>query len=427
MNKNVFMILLLFVGLVAVHSVNGALADNLIFGYEMNETSGATAYDVLGINNGTYVEQYTVGNPPLVSNFTYSANLSDFLYYGAIHFGTDTMLTPIESSNSWTFNAWIRPSSDTPTYTDRTLLIQPITAGIPYPPYNPQGFSIAMNRESGIDDKIYPVLCQGDGNYGGNICYPVLDSCGLTLEQYTGVTRMLTLTWNGTNLTAYYDGAMCGSILFNISYKNNNGDLVIGRDDTQSFYGQLNSLMMWSDVKTTEQINELYNNGHGLAYPFIESEPIPCEENWLTNNTLCNGSVYVTQYFDNNSCGTFEDLPVDNGTLIPCSLCTESWIANNSVCNGSVYVIQYFDGNLCGTYYDLPVSNGSVVDCVSSVDYRGSGTTSSGASKSSVEIVVPQSVLPSTPTTATTIPSQSNVLVRIWTNIVSWFKGWWYG
>ena len=43
-----------------------------------------------------------------------------------------------------------------------------------------------------------------------------------------------------------------------------------------------------------------------------------CAENWIANNTACNGFNYTIGYYDSNACGTFTNLPIDNGNIISC-------------------------------------------------------------------------------------------------------------
>lgn len=44
--------------------------------------------------------------------------------------------------------------------------------------------------------------------------------------------------------------------------------------------------------------------------------------------------------------------------------CIESWIQNDTICNNYNYTIIYYDNHTCGTYTDIPLNNGSVVNCV---------------------------------------------------------------
>ncbi len=60
---------------------------------------------------------------------------------------------------------------------------------------------------------------------------------------------------------------------------------------------------------------------------FVDSFGIQiCDENWVLNNSQC--TIFDNQtviYVDNNSCGTFNDLPADNGTTQSCDFCTSTF------------------------------------------------------------------------------------------------------
>lgn len=53
-----------------------------------------------------------------------------------------------------------------------------------------------------------------------------------------------------------------------------------------------------------------------------------CTELWINNNTICNGYNYTIQYFDYYSCNTTYNLPVDNGTIVPCTINVSSCADN---------------------------------------------------------------------------------------------------
>lgn len=96
--------------------------------------------------------------------------------------------------------------------------------------------------------------------------------------------------------------------------------------------------------------------------------PPVCVENWTQyySPTICNSSGIQTKlYTDNNSCGTYDNLPIDNGTIINCT-CPESWIQyySPSECNSSnIHTILYYDNNSCGTTTNLSVDNGTIEYC----------------------------------------------------------------
>ena len=60
------------------------------------------------------------------------------------------------------------------------------------------------------------------------------------------------------------------------------------------------------------------------AFSFLIN--IPCIEDWILNSSECNVLDNQTiEYFDANTCGTFDDLPADNGTIQFCDFCSQSF------------------------------------------------------------------------------------------------------
>ena len=101
---------------------------------------------------------------------------------------------------------------------------------------------------------------------------------------------------------------------------------------------------------------------------FDENLSIPnCTENWLRDFQECvNYSRNIT-YTDLNSCGTFVDLPLDNGTSEYC--CFESWTAQYTACLNNSRTLFYLDANMCETYDNLPLDNGTVSLCGGGINW----------------------------------------------------------
>jgi hypothetical protein len=130
-----------------------------------------------------------------------------------------------------------------------------------------------------------------------------------------------------------------------------------------------------------------------------------CVENWTQDlPDVCDGLIsdYAITYTDQNTCGTTLNLPVDNGTIVPC--CVEDWIADSNACSNYQELISYMDSNSCGTSFQLPSNNNTYFECG-----RGGGSV--------VESVSPITGEVTAPTTS------SNIIARIFQSIWSWFKG----
>lgn len=67
-----------------------------------------------------------------------------------------------------------------------------------------------------------------------------------------------------------------------------------------------------------------------------------CNEEWIPEYTTCgyNNSQTLT-YYDANACGTFVDLPLDNGTSIYCDYCQPEYHEEQTGCLG--FVIQHYN------------------------------------------------------------------------------------
>jgi hypothetical protein len=96
--------------------------------------------------------------------------------------------------------------------------------------------------------------------------------------------------------------------------------------------------------------------------------PPVCTENWTQylSPTVCNSTgIQTILYSDSNNCGTYDNLPLDNGTISNCT-CPESWIQYYSPleCNYTgIQTILYYDSNNCGTTTNLSVDNGTTTSC----------------------------------------------------------------
>jgi hypothetical protein len=90
-----------------------------------------------------------------------------------------------------------------------------------------------------------------------------------------------------------------------------------------------------------------------------------CVENWTASYTPCSiGDNQTLIYTDDNNCGTFGDLPIDNGTISACNYCTLQYHVENSynstcIGQGDSYDVLYFLDNY-GTCCNL---TGKFEDC----------------------------------------------------------------
>lgn len=99
-----------------------------------------------------------------------------------------------------------------------------------------------------------------------------------------------------------------------------------------------------------------------------------CVEDWQSDPVVCliNDTYFLT-YTDSNSCGTFDDLPVNNGTYQSCNYCSEDLTQVLGTCqSNSSQSVSYTDGN----YSTCCAVTGISSDCSVDVLYPYNETTS---------------------------------------------------
>ena len=125
-------------------------------------------------------------------------------------------------------------------------------------------------------------------------------------------------------------------------------------DDTIDLIQENYTLAIMQGGEINGYVDDLYS---------YQGEYIPlCEENWVMNYTECINNNETKYYVDNNNCGTYNNLPLDNNTIIPCG-CFPLWTQNNTLCNGTSYVIRYIDLNNCNTTNWIPLDNNATINC----------------------------------------------------------------
>lgn len=101
---------------------------------------------------------------------------------------------------------------------------------------------------------------------------------------------------------------------------------------------------------------------------------LTCVEDWVVQYESCLvNDTQLKYYTDNNACGTFGGLPIDNGTYVYCNYCSEDLETLYSACylSSGIYIrdVSYQDNN----YFSCCAITSLVSDC--SVDYSPYNTT----------------------------------------------------
>lgn len=216
-------------------SAPNSLNTNKVRVWELDETSGLTAFDSVGSENLTLGSGVTV-------NQAGPTNLKSMAFDGTNDGKAMSGINAVPNSATATYAFWFK-SSQTGGAQERTLL----------------------SIEGGWFSFLHPTSTTGvTASFSGS-------SSGVTnLGDYAdGDWHHLLASNNGTTTTVYIDGVQ------EASYANTNYDLsglnratgVAAKwDGTRTILGNMSQVAVWSDAKGLTEAQALYNSGNGLAY-----------------------------------------------------------------------------------------------------------------------------------------------------------------
>lgn len=193
-----------------------------------------------------------------------------------------------------------------------------------------------------IDDYLYI----GAGNFSK---YNILnntytDLSGTDPNNWFGAQSFMAMGVDDGNKRVY-TGQRSGSGKFGVYEVNDNIWYDLSSTDPNNWLGVLN-------INSIITVNNLMYIGTGTGGGFGVYNPNVCWENWVVNNTACINDSYTRNYYDNHNCGTYNDLPIDNGSVLSCAL-----VGNGSIDNpyniSVINNLEYFGKvNGCG-YWQL--------------------------------------------------------------------------
>lgn len=218
-----------------------ALTDNLVSYYELEESSGTTATDSHGTNDGTYS-----GNlPTAVTGKIGNAQDGDGSNSDLI---TVSDTNDLDLSGDFTIAYWVN--------------------------FDATGLSEGVLAKGNLND---------GGAAGYSLYKPTNDFMRLILRDGTNqdliegsTTNISSGTWyhfvatrSGSDVTLYLNGSSDGTGTSSLD-PSNTDDLTMFNDidGSFSFDGQLDEVGIWTRALTAQEVSDLYNNGNGLAYPF---------------------------------------------------------------------------------------------------------------------------------------------------------------
>ena len=177
-----------------------------------------------------------------------------------------------------------------------------------------------------LNNNLYAIAYKGVGGVGNIATYNVFAN-GSISDKLDSVTFGSANFPNGIKITdnllgiVFEDGSGQGQFIIREIFDNGS----ISTQTVSSFIfdtvAERSELLKFSDDIYIITYDGLGGDG------FITTVNVTvdvCFENWILNSTACNILDNRTiEYFDANSCGTFDDLPADNGTIEFCDFCSE--------------------------------------------------------------------------------------------------------
>jgi hypothetical protein len=249
-------------------------------------------------------------------------------------------------------------------YDKNTLSIVSLTS-IPY-------YTLDSCDIDPINHIIYMGRCESFQSAGYYL--PDTDTWVTTYWNGDSVCDFVTQYLPRSNLVAIMQSGIYGTI-YNIT-DNSTINLLTTEQGTWMDLGY--SGMAGDYMNTTQRFYMGFSDG-SFGY-YDDSLTGGCEEDWVAYNGSCQiNDTYQKYYLDDNDCGTFDDLPGDNGTEFSCNYCSEdivkSYTSDCQLINGSgTRTYEWIDNNLyscclitsipsdCGIYF-APYNTTGIDNC----------------------------------------------------------------
>ena len=238
-------------------AVETDLLADLISYYKLDETSGTTAIDSHGSNDGVIFGNGDWTTSGLINGgYTQSGTTSDRI-------DLDTQLA--SGKNEFTFSVWIYPTSKTETF-----------------------HTIASEMGSTSSNRVFDLYMRSANDYDIQLDFYEtgtgrhLRATGVTapnnewtniIAVYDGVNNIIQLWVNGIKEDEL-TGVSLGSLNVGAyDFVLNNIGSSIGNN--RAFYGITDEVAIYNRALSSDEITELYNSGDGLSYDDFEAEATP--------------------------------------------------------------------------------------------------------------------------------------------------------
>lgn len=225
------------------------LATGLVAGYEFDETSGTTAIDVLGVNNGTHVNSPVVNQTGKI-NKCYTLATADVDYID--------INQKLLSDYPFSISIWFKPSASAAVlFASNNVLNNYTGVQIGYGTGSPGNVTVHYGTGSGNGTSSRKSL-QYNVNLTAGTWYHLVvtgtSNTSATTKVYINNSEIAYTSVSGTGTTTSWA----------------TGVVQIGRQwgmaNTFSYGGDLDQTCIWSKELTTTEIAALYNSGNGLPY-----------------------------------------------------------------------------------------------------------------------------------------------------------------
>ncbi len=228
-----------------------ALIDNLVAYYKFDESSG-NASDSSG-NSNTLTNNNTVGYSAALIN-----NGADFARLNSRNFSiiASSQTGLAVTGNAISMNIWHRGNANLNNVIGRLFWRLGGTGNY--------GYQLSTTGNVYSPNNAYLVSLVGIGG-GTDFAF------GTATMATDGTRRMITATYNGTNIKCYINGSLVSTsgTLSNYLTNANAQTFYVGASSGGDFIdGQLDESAIWSRAITDTEITSLYNGGLGLTYPF---------------------------------------------------------------------------------------------------------------------------------------------------------------
>lgn len=124
--------------------------------------------------------------------------------------------------------------------------------------------------------------------------------------------------------------------------------------------GYLNETYIWEYVYAIDYADNKNTSFVNISIDYYCEEP--CVEDWQQDTIICRvNDTYIITYTDQNACGTFDDLPLNNGTEDFCNYCSADLVQVLGECLPSgIQNVTYYDNN----YYSCCFVTNQTSDCL---------------------------------------------------------------